>query len=213
MSEFGSLDGLSEIWAGIVFVFALMGLTGMYFLGTSAHKAYKLSGESQQGMDQKTMLSQLIGCILGVCMMSPILFLTLSGNTVFDDGLETNTVTAISEGLTLGEVPDLDGVKESLESDSTLLNSKELDEQSKRYWILIYSLIMLAGAISLYRGFRIWWVSMAAGSDMGGTSAYMKGGTIFFHLFGGLAMLNITMTLKLTQATFDNIMSFVLIGQ
>ena len=197
----GGNDGIfraaAEINMAILFFKVLMGAFGLYAVGWSVWGWVKFNeGAGSRGADGKSGMLYGVGALIGILMLSWAFTVGIMSNTAFGTQSPSGSMDVV---YSLSRDPT--ALRNFVNSSVYLDAVEERGRFPTGVLKVLFMMMVLGGVIATWRGFRIWWIAITSGSEMGGTSVGHKTGAIFWHLFGGMALINIEKTLTLLSTT------------
>ena len=195
----GMVAAAAEFSAIIMLIKGLIILAGAHACGYAIVQAVRASNE--RGQEDKTFATNLALFIVGVCMISVGLSISVASNTLFGSDGKSEIAQDLVQNVSLNPA-----AMESFIQQSSVFQSESLQGQVQQRILQILMMAVMAGGwYALWRGFRIARIALTAGSDMGGTSLAHRQSAIWGHIIGGIALINIESTLGI-GANFGRIL-------
>lgn len=194
----GMVAAAAEFSALIMLIKGLIILVGGHTCGYAIVQAVRANNERGQ---ENSPSSYLTLFIIGVCMISIGLSISVASNTLFGSDGKSEIAQDLINDVAINPDAMMQFVQQS-----TIFQSQSLQGQvQQRILAILLMAVMLGGWYAIWRGFRIARVALSAGSDMGGTSLAHRMPAVWGHILGGIALINIESTLGLAS-TFGTIM-------
>lgn len=188
-SNSAMIGAISEFAALITLIRAMIVAVGIYTCGQAVVAIIKSSKERGS---EKTQSVNIALFIVGVVMISISFFITTAGNTIYGDArsdLAANYINTVSLDPT--------SLKQYVDQSTVYSSSATGNRFPEKVLKILNMFVILGGWYGIWRGFRIARIALISGSDMGGTSLAHKSASIWLHILGGVALINIESTMTI----------------